>query len=225
MVKSSELSIDWEFVSQPRGGPARVATPMAELAEQTFGRRPVGERAETSAVALPGPGEVLLLTGPSGGGKSTMLRELIASAGERRVIDVARLRLRPLPSVDQFESSPPAGPRSRPASRERLQTVLGRLTRVGLGEASVFLATPTELSDGQRWRLRLAVALWRAERLRQPAMLVADEFTSLLDRVSAQAVAQTLRRSVQGNISAIVASCDETLCAALRPDRAVWCEL
>src|SRR5207248_9473630 len=51
------------------------------------------------------------------------------------------------------------------------------LARVGLSEAWTYLRTPSELSEGQRWRFKLALALHRAG-----AMIVSQESarTSLL---------------------------------------------
>lgn len=109
-------------------------------------------------LSLPEAGKILLITGPSGAGKSALLRELTSrsrnSFAGGCVLDVNRARLRCAPCVDQFGSD--------------LALSLDRLNRVGLGEAYTYLRLPSELSDGQRWRLRLAVCLHRAMSLRPP---------------------------------------------------------
>ena len=119
---------------------------------------------------------IVLITGPSGAGKSTLLRELIRAAvvQRHRVIDLAHVTLPSEPIVDLFHGL-------------SLRDTLLLLSRVGLGEAWSYLRKPSQLSDGQRWRLRLALALREAEQ--EPGhcvVLAADEFAALLDRVTAQ---------------------------------------
>src|SRR5688572_2060708 len=144
-------------------------------------------------VVSPAPGRILLITGPSGAGKSVLLRRLCAAASRRvAVINVGALALAPAACVDQFGRDLPAG--------------LDLLNRVGLGEAYTYLRRPDELSDGQRWRLRLAVSIHRAMALhgrkhasRPPIdaiVLAADEFGAVLDGVSAAVVARSLRRII-----------------------------
>ncbi|MGH7215211.1 MAG: AAA family ATPase, partial [Tepidisphaeraceae bacterium] len=115
---------------------------------------------ELPDLLLPRPGRLVLLTGPSGSGKSTLLRAIRdagSSHAPRRWIDLARLRLPDRPLVDCF------------GTRVSLERVLKELSRVGLAEAWSYLRTPGELSEGQRWRLRLAMGMWRAGRARETA--------------------------------------------------------
>ena len=179
-------------------------------------------------------GRITLFNGPSGGGKSTALLAHAdrARAAGWRVTDVARLRLRPVACVDQFGTS---------GDDERdLAFAAGRLNHVGLGEARVMLRPPDRLSDGQRWRLRVAVAVFRvlrraalAKRSRRPIvpeLLVIDEFCAVLDRVAAPVVARSLRQTVDRvsrvgtPLAAAVATSHDDLRPALRPDCVVWCE-
>ena len=71
-----------------------------------------------------------------------------------------------------------------------VQESLALLSACGLGEAQLLLRTPGELSDGQRYRFRLALAL-----ARKPAWIVADEFPATLDRTLAKVVAYNIRRT------------------------------
>ena len=105
-----------------------------------------------------------------------------------------------------------------------LVDVLMLLGRVGLGEVWTYLRTPAELSEGQRWRLKLALGLWKL-RNRQ-GVLVADEFCAVLDRISARVVARCLRKTIDANpqLAAAVASSHDDLQAALRPDVVVRCD-
>jgi hypothetical protein len=155
------------------------------------------------------------------------MRKLLAEApASASVVDVAAINLAPLSCVDQF------GP--------DLPHAIDLLNRVGLGEAYTYLQTPHELSDGQRWRLRLAVAIHRAMaqygRTRRPGaelasiLLVADEFCAVLDRVSAAVVARSLRRTLDRlhrvglPICALVATSHDDLEPALLPDEVAHCD-
>jgi len=108
--------------------------------------------------------------------------------------------------------------------RPPLEQALKVLSAAGLADAFLLLRTPQELSDGQRWRLRLALAIENVHcglrnadcglngnsstpaavpsslsnpqsAIRNPqSVLVADEFCSTLDRLCARAVAYRVRR-------------------------------
>ena len=179
---------------------------------------------------LPRAGQITLITGASGAGKSTLLRKAVRSCRGLRVIDLSRLRLPRREIVDCFGDLP-------------LQRLLPLLSAVGLAEAWSYLRTPAELSDGQRWRLRVAIGLWRAgccgagsrkRRASSPAkrendalrLLVADEFAAMLDRVTAAIVARALRRAVSSSptLAAIVATSHDDLSAALQPDIIARCD-
>lgn len=129
--------------------------------------------------------QVAFITGPSGSGKSRLLRAVERAA--HRPIRVDPAALPHVAAIDIAAFANPADP-------------LALLARVGLAEAPLLGRTPRELSDGQRWRLALAVALARAGE--DGASLIADEFTSLLDRVTARAVARALRRVLARNPAA-----------------------
>jgi ABC-type ATPase with predicted acetyltransferase domain len=178
----------------------------------------------TIASLVPAPGEILLITGPSGAGKSSLLRA-IRSITKHTVhwIDLDRVRpRRERPVIDLF-------------GRTSLMRVLEMLSRVGLAEVWTYLRTPRQLSEGQRWRLRLAMAMLRAKRsarsprrpqCRSPrSIIVCDEFAALLDRITAAIVARMLRRAISSTEqSAIVATSHEDLIRALGPDAIVRCD-
>jgi ABC-type ATPase with predicted acetyltransferase domain len=170
---------------------------------------------------LPPPGAVTLVTGPSGAGKSSLLRALRdAAPRDVRWIDFERIDPPDVPLVDCFEGT-------------SLSDALALLSRVGLCEAWTYLRTPSELSDGQRWRLKLALALrdgFREEASRGGAgaprytILCADEFGAVLDRVTAMVVARTLRNATRAPLSALVATSHEDLVNALQPELIVTCD-
>ena len=210
-------------VGRPFQAAPPIRSPLARLAAERFGlaaSTTAAEPAEAQPMRLPAAGAVHLLVGPSGGGKSTRLRRLVgrARAEDWRVVDIAAIRLKRRPCVDLF------GTRGEP--ERRLQFAAAILSRVGLGEAHVFLRLPSELSDGQRWRLRMALAHARvmAGGRRRPTLLVADEFCALLDRVTACVVARGLRRQmdrlarVKVPVRAVVATSHDDLEPALLPD-------
>ncbi|MEM6560357.1 MAG: hypothetical protein AAF656_02045 [Planctomycetota bacterium] len=168
--------------------------------------------------APPAPGQVMFIGGPSGGGKSTLLRHMIKTAKRRKhlVLDVGTRQLPNKPAVDCLPEL-------------AVESALALLGKAGLGEAWCYLRRPSELSDGQRWRLRLAVAVDDARRLAQgrTTLLVCDEFAALLDRVTAAVVARSLRKmidSTQLPIAAILVTSHDDLHRALQPNVAVRCD-
>src|SRR5262249_30866036 len=136
-------------------------------------------------------------------------------------IDLMRINLPEVPVIDCFKTL-------------SLQRSLTLLSRVGLAEAWTYLRLPTELSEGQGWRLRLARALALAgastTRSAKRPIIVCDEFAAVLDRITALIVARCLRkmidasRSSQMAPSAIVASAQDDLIDALAPDTIVSCD-
>ena len=149
------------------------------------------------------PTDLVLFIGPSGSGKSSLLREASRHLG---AMDVAALELPDESLVDAL-----AGP---------VADRLGLLSSCGLAEARLALRTPSELSDGQRARFRMAFALSQAD-LRPMAI---DEFAALLDRPLAKVLACNLRRLVtRTGIGALVATTHEDLTDELNPDVIVRC--
>ena len=114
-----------------------------------------------------------------------------------------------------------------------IERALELLGKVGLAEAWTYLQKPSELSDGQRWRLMLAMAIATAQQ-RQTAVttiIAMDEFAALLDRITARVVARALRRLVRpldsegaSPLAAIVATSHDDLDDALLPDTTVLCD-
>ncbi|MBL0921678.1 MAG: AAA family ATPase, partial [Phycisphaerales bacterium] len=158
------------------------------------------------------PSAIALISGPSGAGKSTLLRALPEHLSARALhpIPIDAHFPRPAAVVDLFDSS--------------LDEALRLLAHAGLAEAALFARTPDQLSDGQRTRLALALALDGArQRPRQRCVLIADEFLHNLDRPTARSVALTLRRAVRAtpNLALVAATTHDDLTAALQPDHHV----
>jgi ABC-type ATPase with predicted acetyltransferase domain len=106
-----------------------------------------------------------------------------------------------------------------------LNATLSILSRVGLAEAWTYFRKPKQLSEGQRWRARLALALERVRDDEKP-VLVIDEFCAVLDRLTAAIVARSLRRAIDANphVCALVATSHDDLVRALQPDVIVRCD-
>ena len=153
-------------------------------------------------------GELVALTGPSGGGKSTLLHLIGAldrpDAGSivvdgldvTRLDDPARYRAPTVAFVFQFHNLittlnavenvqiPMLGTRPR-AERERRAREL--LVEVGLGDR--VRSYPPTLSGGERQRVAIARAL-----ANDPRVLLADEPTGALDTGTGTQILELLRR-------------------------------
>ncbi len=148
------------------------------------------------------PTDVVLFTGPSGSGKSSVMREVAKRFG---AVDAGSLELPAVPLVDALPG----------AVEDRLATLAG----CGLSEARLLLRTPAELSEGQRYRFRMAYALATA---RGPIVL--DEFTAALDRTLAWVVAFNLRKlATRAGIGVLAATTHEDIADDLNPDLHVRC--
>jgi ABC-type ATPase with predicted acetyltransferase domain len=156
----------------------------------------------------------VLVCGASGAGKSSLLRRAM-SMESRTWIDPSTLTLRGRCVVDCFE-------------HDDLAETLELLSRFGLAEVWTYLRAPEALSEGQRWRLRLAMALERSrlDQDRSAPTLVCDEFCAALDRITAAVVSRALRKAIDGRspVGALLATSHEDLASALRPDRIYRCD-
>ena len=185
------------------------------------------------------PGQIVFITGVSGGGKSTLLRlikkQLIADSGldndkpvsHRPPELICADALPPLPEsalvealarpeVAQIKPGKP-GQANKPAD---LDQVCHWLSQAGLNDAAVMLRTPSQLSVGQRHRLQLAQAIAVAHRADADwSVLLADEFASSLDRTTAHALARSTRKWVtRSNICLVAATAHDDLLEPLSPD-------
>ena len=148
------------------------------------------------------PTDLVLFTGPSGSGKSSILREVGKQLNANDAMTCN------LPDVPLIEAIPGTMP-------QRLAT----LTACGLGEARLMLRTPSQLSDGQRYRFRVALAFDSGHHT-----VMMDEFTAVLDRPLAKVLAHNVRKLVtRSGIGALCATTHDDIAADLQPDMWVQC--
>lgn len=151
------------------------------------------------------PGDIVLFAGPSGSGKSSLLR---AVGRELRAIDAMAIDLPDVAIVDAVPGE--------------LRDRLALLSACGLAEARLLLRRPDELSDGQRCRFRLAFALSRCPA--SGGFVLADEFCAVLDRTLARTVAFNLRKlCARTGAGALLATTHDDLIDDLQPDLLVRC--
>lgn len=121
------------------------------------------------------------------------------------------------------------GPRATPASIEALPLIerwwitpdqaARRLSSLGLGDPFTWCRTTPELSTGQRERLRVLDLIHGT-----PGLIVLDEFTTGLDRLTARAVAWAVGRALRRDArQAIIATCHDDIADDLSPDLLIKC--
>ncbi|MCW4044797.1 MAG: hypothetical protein NWE94_04695 [Candidatus Bathyarchaeota archaeon] len=133
------------------------------------------------------PTDIVYITGDSGSGKSVLLRALRKDLGEEAV-DLSEV------AVD--------------ADKPLIETVgatveegLELLSKVGLNDAFLFLRTYGQLSDGQKYRYRIAQLI---ESKKQWWLM--DEFAACLDRDTAKIIAFNLQKIARQQGKAVIAA-------------------
>jgi ABC-type ATPase with predicted acetyltransferase domain len=175
-------------------------------------------------------GDIVYITGPSGAGKSVLLREIQNKipADERISIDTIAL-------PDDKAAIDSVGIPDAPGGTIQALQMLGY---AGLSDAFCVLTAPANLSEGQKYRFRLACCLATGKKF-----IFADEFCSNLDRITAAVIAYNVRRfaerarraespqgakrnaesskraeSPKGGVTFFLASSHEDILADLQPD-------
>jgi ABC-type ATPase with predicted acetyltransferase domain len=149
-------------------------------------------------------GDIVYITGPSGAGKSVLLREIQNAIAKDERISIEEIELpADKAAIDCIEGS---------GTIEALRL----LGYAGLSDVFCILTAPANLSEGQKYRFRLACALASGRKF-----IFADEFCSNLDRITAAVIAYNVRRFAKRNTGAPVfflASSHEDILADLQPD-------
>jgi len=153
-------------------------------------------------------GDIIYITGPSGAGKSVLLKELEEAVAESERVNLAEIEL----SMDKTLIDCIEGD---------FLTGLKMLSAAGLNDVFCVLNQPGNLSDGEKYRFRLAMALAAGKRF-----VFADEFCSNLDRVTAAVISYRLQKyAKRAGVTFILASSHDDILADLSPDVLVIKEL
>jgi ABC-type ATPase with predicted acetyltransferase domain len=189
------------------------------------------------------PGEICYITGPSGSGKSVLLIEFFNSFACDNKINIDDIPLPDDKTcVDCFDNQNTgigigngnvtsngvgAGNVTNTQTKTRDLTdtnshndnrgfleTLRTLSNAGLTDVFCVLNSPATLSEGQKYRYRIAKALADNKQF-----IFADEFCSQLDRVTAAVISHNLRKfaSKTGKIF-VLASAHDDLLADLLPE-------
>jgi len=150
-----------------------------------------------------GLADVVYITGDSGSGKSVLLGTLekdIRRGMRETCINVADVKLQHNKPLIETVG-------------ETVEEGLELLSRVGLNDAFLFLRTFRELSDGQKYRYRIAKMVESGAQF-----WVMDEFAATLDRDTAKIVAFNLQKLARAlGRSVIVATTHKDLFEDLKP--------
>lgn len=138
---------------------------------------------------------VMLICGKSGSGKSTILKTF-GGVGDISY-DKSKAVISQFPQLEENE-------------------VCDLLCGVGLSSVPVWLRHPQELSNGEKARFDLCMALYSA---RNKEYAIVDEFTSVVNRETAKSMSFALQRYVrQKGLKVILASCHFDIIEWLQPD-------
>lgn len=153
-------------------------------------------------------GDIVYITGPSGAGKTVLLKELEKAVPAQQRLDLAQIRLpRDKTLIDCIDADVVMG--------------LRLLSVAGLSDCLCILNQPANLSDGQKYRFRLAMAIAAKKKF-----VFADEFCSNLDRITASTISYTIHKFAKRyKVTFLLASSHEDMLADLQPDVIITKEL
>jgi len=153
-------------------------------------------------------GDIVYITGPSGAGKTVLLKELEKAVPAQQRLDLAQIRLpRDKTLIDCINADVVMG--------------LRLLSVAGLSDCLCILNQPANLSDGQKYRFRLAMAIAAKKKF-----VFADEFCSNLDRISAAAISYNVHKfAKKTGTTFVLASSHNDIVLDLAPDVLVVKEL
>jgi len=146
-----------------------------------------------------GPTDIVYITGDSGSGKSVLLRAIKQDLGDD--------------AVDMMDIRPDLNRPLIETVGNTFEEALELLSKVGLNDAFLFLRTYDQLSDGQKYRYRLAKFVESKKE-----WWVLDEFAATLDRDTAKIIAFNLQKLARQQGKAVLAATTHTdLFDDLRP--------
>ncbi|MEM2394467.1 MAG: ATP-binding cassette domain-containing protein [Candidatus Bathyarchaeia archaeon] len=140
-------------------------------------------------------GDIVYITGESGSGKSTLLKALekdIRQHTRQTCINVKAIK-------------PPANKPIIETVGNNFQQALELLSHVGLNDAFILLRTYRQLSEGQKYRYKIAKMIES-----QAQFWIIDEFASTLDRDTAKIVAYNLQKLARRQGKTVLAATTHT---------------
>jgi ABC-type ATPase with predicted acetyltransferase domain len=142
-----------------------------------------------------GPKDIVLITGDSGSGKSVLLKALEKDVREgmnAQSINMSEIQTEPdKPLIETVGKTVEEG--------------LELLSKVGLNDAFLFLRSFEQLSDGQKYRYRIARMMES-----KAQFWIMDEFAATLDRDTAKIVAYNVQKLARQEGKAVLAATTHT---------------
>jgi len=142
-----------------------------------------------------GPTDIVYITGDSGSGKSVLLKALEKDIKQdMQVTSINVTDIKPDPNKPLIETV-----------GKTVAEALELLSKVGLNDAFLFLRTYEQLSDGQKYRYKIAKMIES-----QAQFWIMDEFAATLDRDTAKIVAYNLQKHAGQQGKAVLAATTHT---------------
>lgn len=155
------------------------------------------------------PGTVTLIVGPSGSGKTLLIHEIAKRFPTARVVGSVEVPT-DVAVLDAVAPTRPVG------------EAMSLLTACGLGEAASWTRSFEALSEGERFRARLARAISLRHRGEGQSLILCDEFGSLLHTRLAKAVAFNLRKlASRDRLAMVLATSRDDIERDLHPDSVI----
>jgi energy-coupling factor transporter ATP-binding protein EcfA2/N-acetylglutamate synthase-like GNAT family acetyltransferase len=150
-------------------------------------------------------GNLIFVTGDSGGGKSLLLKAFKGFFGEE-AIELADVEVSPDETLIEGVG-------------KDVKEAIEILSLCGLNDAFLFLRKFKELSDGQKYRYKLAKLIDRGEK----KVWIIDEFCASLDRVMAKIIAYLIQKVARKlGKTVVAATTHEDLVEDFQPDVLVY---
>ena len=139
-----------------------------------------------------GPKDIVYLTGDSGSGKSVLLKAIVADLNPQEAVKLSDVKIdAEKPLIDTVGTSVDEG--------------LKLLSKVGLNDAFLFVRRYSQLSDGQKYRYRLAKLIESGAQ-----WWIMDEFCATLDRETAKIVAYNVQKLARNLGKAVIVATTHT---------------
>jgi len=163
------------------------------------------------------PGEILLVSGCSGSGKTVFL-DLITRRLRPSNYPTGKIVLPANARIGLFRAIPDAKPLIEYTGifGDDMSRAIYVLNKAGLSEAFLYLKKYGELSEGQKYRAMIARLLNSRSNI-----WLADDFLSTLDPITANIVAHNVREFAKASGATVIAAAPhyESFIHSLKPDR------